>query len=448
MYSVEGKSFSVLGLARSGLAAANYLARNGADVFVSDRAPAQKLPLDKLDPRVTVCAGEEKVRQGDVVVISPGIKPGTPAHSMAHELGSEVISDIELFYRLSPAPVLAVTGTDGKSTTTALLGELCAAAGFPVFVGGNIGVACMDGLKQLSKEGLAVLEVSCFQLTHCYQLRPRVALVTNIAEDHVEYHGSFEEYVEAKRRIFQSMGAGDTLVLNGDDELLATWQTPAGCRRRTFGWSQGGEAWCDGQSIFLKRDGEYRRLVDLDRLKLVGRHNAENVMAALLCIDGLFADAFDLVEAIKAFPGLEHRMEFVAKVNGVDFYNDSKATNPHAAMAVVNSFPGNFVVLAGGYEKGSDFGELGRLIAVKTRAAVLYGATRERLAAVIPQGHPVFLVETLQQAIAKSLELALPGDSVVLAPACASFDQFSDFEERGRKFKDWVRQLNNGGENK
>ncbi len=441
MYPIKGQSFSVLGLARSGLAAANYLARNGADVHVSDRSPAEKLPLDKLHPAVKVTAGQETVRPGDTVIISPGIKPNSAAHKMAHELGKEVISDIELFGRLAPCPILAITGTDGKSTSTALLGKLTEAAGYPTFVGGNIGVACMEGLEQLTETSVAVLEVSCFQLTHCYQFRPKVALVTNIAEDHVEYHGSMEEYIKAKQRIFQAMGPGDTLVLNGDDPELARWTTPAGCQVRRFSWVPGADCWSNGQDIFIQRKGDDRRLVRVEDLKLLGLHNVENVMGALLAVDGAFGDAFKLLPALKAFPGLEHRMEYVLTHKGVSFYNDSKATNPHAAMAVVNSFPDPFVLLAGGSEKGSDFEPFGRLVAQRTKAAVLYGVTRDRIAEAIPAGHVVVKVTTLQEAIAKSMELASAGDKVILAPACASFDQFSDFEDRGRKFKQWVREL-------
>lgn len=446
MYPIQGQSFSVLGLARSGLAAANYLARHGASVQVSDRSPAQKLPLDKLHPAVSVVAGEEHVRPGDTVIISPGIKPDSPAHKLAHELGKEVISDIELFGRLAPCPIIAITGTDGKSTSTALIGALCEAAGFHTFVGGNIGVACMEGLEQLTPQSVAVLEVSCFQLTHCYDFKPKVALVTNIAEDHVEYHGSMEEYIKAKQRVYQSMGAGDVLVLNGDDPELARWSTPEGVTVRRFSWKPGADGWSNRHDLFLRRNGEDRLLVRADELKLLGLHNIENVLGAVLAVDGTVADMFTLLPALKQFAGLEHRMEFVLTHNGVSFYNDSKATNPHAAMAVVNSFHDRFVLLAGGYEKGSDFSDFGKLVAEKTKAAILYGVTAKRIAESIPAGHKVILVETLQQAIAEAMKVASPGEKVILAPACASYDQFSDFEDRGRKFKQWVRELAQNGE--
>ena len=206
MDSPSGRSYSVLGLARSGVAAANYLARHGARVVASDLKGADLLPLDKLDPGVVVRAGENYVGEGDTVVISPGIRPGSATDTVARERGCEVISDIELFFRLCPCPVVAITGTDGKSTTTALIGALLEAAGRKVFVGGNIGNACMDGLEGLGPDDVAVLEISCFQLVNCHRLRPLAAVVTNIAEDHVEYHGSMEAYIAAKKRIFRNMG--------------------------------------------------------------------------------------------------------------------------------------------------------------------------------------------------------------------------------------------------
>jgi len=436
--SYEGKRFSVLGLARTGVAAANWLAAQGAQVLASDPKEREKLPLDKLDPAVEVHHGANVVRDGDVVVISPGIKPKTQAWQLAHDLGSEVISDIELFYRACPCPIVAITGTDGKSTTTALTGTLLRAAGYNTFVGGNIGNACMEGLASLDgqEKSVAVLEVSCFQLMHCPTFAPRVAVVTNIAEDHIEYHGSMAGYVAAKKQVYGNMSSG-RLVLNGDDEELSHWEIQTGVELKRFGWKPEFDVRADNESIFV---GPHK-IVDQKKLKLPGLHNVENIMAALAALDGVFLPATAVADTVRDFPGLEHRMEFVENVRGVSFYNDSKATNPHAAMAVVKSFREPFWLLAGGYEKGSDFSELGALIAERTLGAVLYGVTRHRLQRAIPPGHPVVVVETLEQAIDAAFERASTGQKVILAPACASFDQFSDYEARGRIFKDLVRQL-------
>jgi UDP-N-acetylmuramoylalanine--D-glutamate ligase len=436
MMTVEGKSFSVVGLARTGVAAANYLAQRGADVLVTDAGTPDAKVLASVHPAVKVEVNGNRVRPGDVVIMSPGLKPGNPVVRMAHERGSETLSDIELFGRLCPCPIVAITGTDGKSTTTTLVGKLLEAAGRTVFVGGNIGVACMEGLERLDANSVAVLEVSCFQLVHCFGFRPRSAVVTNIAEDHVEYHGSMKAYIEAKQRIYQAMLPGDRLVLNGDDPEIRTWKLPAGLDVRRFGWTRESDAWCDSSAIYL---GD--RLIELSDVALPGKHNVENIMAAVLAVEGVFVPRRTAVDVLKVFRGLEHRMEYVDTVDGVAYFNDSKATNPHAAMAVLNAFDEPFILLAGGYEKGSDFTEMGQLIAKKTRSVILYGATRDRIRQSIPESHPVRMTETLQQAVEAARTMARPGERVILAPACASYDQFNDFEHRGRVFKDLVRKL-------
>jgi len=349
----------------------------------------------------------------------------------------EVLSDIDLFGRLCPCPIVAITGTDGKSTTTALIGELLKGAGYYVFVGGNIGLACMEGLDGLTPDSVAVLEVSCFQLTHCPTFSPAVALVTNIAEDHVEYHGSFEAYVEAKQMVFANMGLGQRLVLNGDDPEIAKWRLPPGIEVRRFGWRDGMDVRADDSAVYVSGVRQHGH----GELRLQGRHNVENIMAAVAAVEGRFAAADRFLPALREFPGLEHRMEFVAEVGGVSWYNDSKATNPHAATAVLTAFADRFWLLAGGYEKGSDFSELGRLVGEKTLGAVLFGVTKQRIADTIPAGHPVHIVENLPQAVAKAADLARPGERVILAPACASFGEFTDFEHRGRVFKELVRKL-------
>lgn len=438
-HPILSNRFSILGLARSGIAAANYLGAQGVDVLASDAKPLDKLPLDQLADGVQVRGGENAVREGDVVVISPGIKPDSAVCRMAHEKGSEVISDIELFYRLCPCPIVAITGTDGKSTTTALIGELLQAAGYPVFVGGNIGHACMNGLAQLTAESVAVLEVSCFQLVHCPTLRPKVAVVTNIAEDHVEYHGSMRAYIEAKKSVFANMGKGDLLVLNGSDPEVKNWQASEEVETQRFGWEAGMNAWSDKQWLYMSKSSD--KVLDLAAVKLPGTHNVENLMAALLAVTGRFARREQVLEAARSFAGLEHRMEYVTSIGDVAFYNDSKATNPHAAEAVLNAFDQPFVMLAGGHDKGADYEELGRLIAARTKGLVAYGATRERLAAAIPEGHPVRIVEHLSEAVEAGFALAAGSGRVILAPATSSFDQFNDFEHRGRVFKDLVMTL-------
>jgi UDP-N-acetylmuramoylalanine--D-glutamate ligase len=441
---LKGAGISVLGIARSGLAAANWLVAAGADVLASDLRPRDKWPAG-LDPRVTIADGRNEVRDGDLVIISPGIRPDSQTYALAHSRGREVWSDIELFGRLCPAPVIAITGTDGKSTTTAMIGEVFRACGLPPVIGGNIGTGAMGVLDAVDPAGVAVLEVSCFQLVHTRTLRPRVVVLTNIAEDHVDYHGSFAAYVDAKRSILQAMGAGDTVVLNREDPILDAWELPPGTRRMTFGMRRPadtrGAAWVEDGAIVADTGAGPEPLMSTGDLRVVGGHNLLNAMAALLAGVAMEVDHLRAIEALEHFPGLEHRMEFVDEVDGVRWFNDTKATNPHAAGAVLEALEGSVVLIAGGSEKGSDFSALGQLIAARTKAVVLNGETRDRLAAAIPAGHRVVVVEGMEEAVRVAADIAVTGDMVVLAPACASFDQYNDFEHRGREFKRLVRAL-------
>ena len=439
-HELEGTRISVLGIARSGFVAANWLAAAGADVLASDLRPKEKWPKG-LD-------GRNEVREGDLVIISPGIRPGSPTFELAHARGREVWSDIELFGRLCPAPVIAITGTDGKSTTTAMIGQVFQACGLSPVVGGNIGTGAMGILDKVDPNGVAILEVSCFQLIHTLTLRPRVAVLTNIAEDHVDYHGSFDAYVDAKRRVLQTMGDGDAVVVNREDPILSAWDLPPGTRRLTFGFARPAEtrdaAWVEDGKVFFDVDDGPEPWMYTGDLRVVGGHNVLNAMAASLTGVAMGLDRRLATEAIENFPGLEHRMEFVDEVNFVRWFNDTKATNPHAAGAVLEAVDGPVILIAGGSEKGSDFSELGKLIAERTRAVVLNGETRDRLAAAIPEGHPVVVVEGMEEAVSEAAGLAEEGDMVILAPACASFDQFNDFEHRGREFKRMVRALQGG----
>lgn len=455
---VRGRRFSVLGIARSGVAAANALVARGADVLASDlRAEAAlAAELGRLDPRVSVVAGENRVREGDTVIISPGIKPGSPAHRQAHAAGAAVWSDVELFGRMSPAPILAVTGTDGKSTTTALLGEIVRTAGRPVFVGGNIGIPLMGGLDELTPDHVVVAEVSCFQLVHCPTLRPRVAVYTNIAVDHVDYHGSYEAYQAAKRLLMANQTREDTIVWNADDEELRRWPWPVPPRR--WAYSRRGPVATglfaqDGLVMAATAIGEDTGsarfpLLPTADIRIPGPHNLENAMAAAgaALAFGIAPEA--VCETLRTFPGLEHRIEHVAAVDGVDWYNDSKATNPHAALAGLTAFGDRpMVVIAGGSEKGSDFTEVGQVLVARARGVVLIGQTAERIAAAVAAaapaggGPPVVRAATLEAAIAAAQDLTRGEGVVTLCPVCASFDMFKDYEDRGRKFKEAVRRF-------
>ena len=436
---LSGHPCTVVGAGRSGLAAASALAERGADVrLVEARHGAPRPP--GLHPDVTYVAGTNEIRPGDLAVLSPGIAEVSPVRHEIAQVAREVIGEVELFYRLCPATVLAITGTDGKSTTTTMLGAISAADGTPTFVGGNLGNPLCEGLGILTAESRVVAEISAFQLTTCSRFRPRIAIVTNIAEDHLDYHGGFGPYQAAKRRIWDAMGPGDTLILNGDDAHIARWDLPKGPQVRWFSVTgrPNMDAWYEDQGLWLRESSGPGRLMARGDLPLLGDHNVANALAAALGAREAGIDHDVIVGALQAYAPLPHRLSVVATVDGVRWIDDSKATNPTAAAAGLEAIDGPVVLLAGGSDKDADFGPFGRLVRERTRAAILYGATRERIAHAVGTEHIVWVVETLEQAVGKARELARAGDTVLLGPACASFDQFRSYQHRGEVFTDLV----------
>lgn len=445
-----GQAYSVVGLARSGVAAANALAALGADVLASDAKPAAQADalVQSLDPRVATHFGGNVVRAGDTVVMSPGVPPSAPIFAEAQRLGCRVISEIQLFQELRPdAQVLAVTGTDGKSTTTSWLGAMCA-LDRPTFVGGNIGIPLTGAVHTLAPGQTVVAEVSNAQLMTAPAFHPRVAVVTNIAPEHLDYHGSFEAYVAAKHMILENLGAGDAAVLR-KDPLLGTWSAPAPARtfyfsRQGLGPAEDGLTVAErgGRPTVVFRDGSTEQaLVAVDELALPGLHNLENAMAAAgaALLHGVALD--HVRTTLRQFRGLEHRLERVLTADGITWTNDSKATNPHASLAGLTAFRGALVVIAGGYGKGADLSDWAERLASVATHVVLNGKCRDDMAAALAGRVPVTVVPTLEDAVsaAHAVAKALPRPvDVVLSPACSSFDQFRDFEDRGRRFKAWV----------
>jgi len=441
----QGLRYSVVCAARSGIAAANFLARTGRDVLLSDtRAEADLAAgLQGLDPRVATAFGGNRVRPGDVVIISPGVSPLSDTFGMCQREGAIVVSEVELFGAWHKGPIVAITGTDGKSTTTKLTGDLLAAGGLAPFVGGNIGNALCEALPDLAPDAWVVAEVSNAQLITTHAFRPRVAAIVNIAEDHTSYHGSFAAYQEAKRRVWPSMGPGDTLILNAGDPVIPTWTIDPRAGVQWFP-PAGGPGTASFAACF-RDDAVWlgdERVIGWDEFPIPGLHNVENVLAGLLAARAAGVDLDVIRATLRTFGGLPHRMEAVGEVDGVRWFNDSKATNPHAAMAGLKGLDRPFVVLLGGHDKGFDVGELTDLVATRAHAAVCYGAMRGRLAAALEGRLPLAVVETLPQAAEAARGLAAPGGYVVLCPATSSFDQFRDFEARGDAFRrlvaDWA----------
>lgn len=434
---IEGVRFTVVGAGRSGLAAANALARRHADVRLVDGNP-QRLRPDGLEASVVFEAGTNLPRPGDVAVLSPGIKEVSPVRGEIAAVASEVIGEVELFYRLCPAPILAITGTDGKSTVTTMLGDIVAASGVHTFVGGNLGNPLCEEVDTLTPESVVVAEVSAFQLTTNVDFRPQVAVVTNIAEDHIDYHGSFEAYQAAKRRIWDRMTDEGTLVINGDDACIADWTLPEAPQLKRFSLGDSADAaQVDG---ILMVDGV--AVMRADELQLLGRHNIANALAAAAAALSFGISPEVARKALMAYQPLPHRLATVATVDGTRWINDSKATNANAASAGLAAVPGPLVLLAGGSDKNADFAEFGALVREKADVAILFGQTRDQLAAAIGD-HPMHIVETMDEAVALARQLTEGKDgwNVLLSPACASYDQFRSYAHRGETFEALVRAL-------
>ncbi|MEC9071882.1 MAG: UDP-N-acetylmuramoyl-L-alanine--D-glutamate ligase [Myxococcota bacterium] len=439
---IEARPFTVVGAGRSGTAAANLLARRGGDVVLVESREGADRP-DHLDSRVIFRPGTNEVRPGDTAVLSPGIPEVSPLRAQIAAVATEVIGEVELFARLCPAPMVAITGTDGKSTTTTMIGAILEEAGRHTFVGGNLGNPLCDDLDTLTSDSWVVAEVSAFQLTTCDRFRPRVAVVTNIAEDHLDYHGGFRPYQAAKRRIWAAMEDGDVLILNGDDREIAAWELPSGPTIRWFSTKRqsGMDAWFEGGRLWMGSSEGPSPLMDRDELLLLGEHNVANALASALACQAAGLSPEVTRRALGLYRPLPHRLETVEVIDEVRWVNDSKATNPNAAAAGLKAIDGPVILLAGGSSKDADFSGFAALVKERARATILFGSTRETLKQAIGPGPGVSVVETLPEAVELARGIAVPGDTVLLGPACASFDQFRSYGHRGEVFCGLVRDL-------
>ncbi len=446
---VKGKRALVVGLARTGVAAAEFLARRGARVTVSEQKPGEQVAeySERLRPLgVELETGghrEATFLRADFIVPSPGVPLNLPPLEAARRKGIEILSELELAWRFLRGSVVAITGSNGKTTTTALLGKIFSDSGRPTLVGGNIGTPAITLVEAASEAATVVLEVSSFQLEAISSFRPRVAALLNITPDHLDRHASMDDYIAAKARLFGYQHEDDFAVFNADDPGSAALAPAVQAQRFWFSRQRrlDAGAYLEGDWIVFVQGARRERVLPQSVIQLKGLHNLENVLAAV-CAASLLGVSADVIHrAVASFEGVEHRLEFVAEIDGVAYYNDSKATNVDAALKAIAAFPGNLIVILGGKDKGSDFAPLREALAGRARCALLIGATREKLAAALRNGLPFEQVETLPEAVVRAAELARAGDTVLLAPACASFDQFENFEHRGRVFKEEVRKL-------
>ncbi|MDE2090574.1 MAG: UDP-N-acetylmuramoyl-L-alanine--D-glutamate ligase [Gammaproteobacteria bacterium] len=436
----------IVGLGKTGLSCARFLAGHGVEVAVTDsrEQPPGLTELQHTVPDAAVFLGgfsEEALKRADQVVLSPGIAVATPYIAKARNLGLPVFGDIELFARQAYAPVVAITGSNGKSTVTTLVGRMAECAGFEVRVGGNLGTPALD-LIQSSEPQLYVLELSSFQLEVTVSLQCVAATVLNISPDHLDRYTTLADYAAAKARIFNHC---DVAVVNRDDARVRA-MPKHGQKQLSFGLQapDGGNYGLvvHDQERWLARGAE--RLMRTADLQIHGDHNLANVLAALALGEASGLPQAAMLEALKTFHGLPHRMEYVATVQGVNYYDDSKGTNLGATLAAVSGLSGPLVLIAGGDGKHQDFEPLARALAGKTRAVVLLGKDAASIAAVLKEHVPVHVVKDMQSAVQTAAQLACSGDLVLLSPACSSLDMFENFEHRGRVFAQAVKRLANG----
>ena len=450
MVSMElnGKRVLVVGLGKSGVASALFLKKQGAKVSVSDTKSGDELRNEipvLLDNGITVETGghgDRTFRGQDLIVVSPGVPVDAPPLAQARSLGESVIGEIELAAQFLPGPIVAITGSNGKTTTTTLAGEIMTASGFPTLVGGNIGTPAISLAERAKAGTVIVLEVSSFQLETIQTFRPKVAVVLNVTPDHLDRHRTFEIYTDAKARIFENQQGSDFAVLNADDPTCVAMG--ARTRAQVFWFSRLKEvqqgAWVrDGNIVFRDAAGQ-REILQVSEIPLKGAHNLENVLAAV-CAGVMMGCAPDKIrQAVRDFKAVEHRLEFVAAIRGVDYYNDSKATNVDATIKALESFPANIHLILGGKDKGSDYTVLNDLLRQRVKRVYTIGAAAAKIESQI-KGPELVHAETLENAIRKASAAAQPGDVVLLAPACASFDQFKNYEHRGKVFKGIVAGL-------
>ena len=445
---LRDKRVLVVGLGKSGVASALFLKERGARVTVSDTKSPDQLREEipqLLDQGITVETGghgERTFRGQDLIVVSPGVPFDAPPLMQARALGEAVIGEIELAAQHIPGPIVAITGSNGKTTTTTLAGEILTAGGIPTLVGGNIGTPAISLVAQTKPETTVVLEISSFQLETIATFRPKIAVILNITPDHLDRHRTFQAYVEAKARIFENQQASDFAVLNEDDATCRTLADRS--RGQVFWFSRKKEvargAWVkDGQILF--RDGQSQREIMLVReIPLKGAHNVENILGAICAGALMGCEPAKIRETIQNFKAVEHRLEYVATVKGVEYYNDSKATNVDATIKALESFPKNIHLILGGKDKGSDYTVLNDLLRERVKRVYTIGAAAGKIESQIKAAEVVH-AETLENAVRRASAVAQPGDIVLLAPACASFDQFQSYNHRGRVFKEIVSSL-------
>ncbi|MFA5181406.1 MAG: UDP-N-acetylmuramoyl-L-alanine--D-glutamate ligase [Syntrophales bacterium] len=437
---LRGKNIAVIGLAKTGLATAEFLLHRGARVVVTDERPVP--PLGDNLQAARIAPHDPGILKGvELVIPSPGVPPTNPILLEAVRQGIPVWSEIELAARFLKPPMIAITGTNGKTTTTSLIGHILAGSGKKAFVGGNIGSPLIGYVDGPQEDDYAVVEVSSFQLQWIESFHPAVAILLNVTSDHLDYHGSFAAYRLAKEHIFINQCPDDLAILNADDPGTEDLRKRLAARTLLFSSTRvvsPGIYSDDCRLVFAPYPLE-RETYPLDMMKIPGRHNVENVMAALMAVRSCGCDPLAIITAVETFPGIAHRIEYVGEYRGLSFYDDSKGTNVDAVYRALDTFSKPVVLLMGGRDKEGDFRALIPVLKEKVKRLILFGEARDTICSIIGGIVETRLCSTLEAGIETAIAAALPGDVILLSPGCASFDEFRDYKARGQFFKDKVK---------
>jgi UDP-N-acetylmuramoylalanine--D-glutamate ligase len=448
---VRGKRFSILGAGKSGLAVARLLKTRRAKVFLSEKSKRNKFEeaareLDEIGIEYEFGDNTHRVLDADYVVLSPGVPIDAPIVKLAREKQIKILSEIEIAFDQCEAPIVAITGTNGKTTTTTLVGEIFKLAGWNTFIAGNIGIAFSEIVDQAKGEqAVVVLEVSSFQLDAIDTFRPKVSALLNITPDHLDRYKNYEAYIQSKYRIVENQKGYDVFVYNHDDEHARNCADTVNIR--TLGFSLKEElkqgAYLVGDDVVLRIGREKEILINRNEIGILGPHNLMNAMAAALMTRTMGVEYDAIRETLRAFKGVEHRIEFVRELNGVRYFNDSKATNVDSVYYALGSFKEPIILIAGGKDKGNDYSKIADLVKEHVKAIITVGKGAEKIEKFFNGMKPIYSAGmSMEEAVKLAKENAAPGDIVLLSPACASFDMFDNYEHRGRVFKELVNLLN------
>lgn len=448
---LKNKNILVVGLGITGVSALKTLEKLGANIYLYDSKSESDLReyLDKVGDisLVKYLAGEKPVLKDiDLILKSPGVPPDISLLDEAREIGIEIITDLEMYYRIkSGKNMIAITGTNGKTTTTILTAELFKKAGYNTYIAGNIGIGILDNVFDIKDEDILIVEASSFQLEDTVDFKAHISAIVNISPDHISWHGDFQNYINSKKKILINQDKDDYTILNYDDKLLREIGESLNSNTIWFSVNEALEegAFIEDDWIVLRKNCDTKKIIKIDEIQIPGKHNLENVLTSL-CIASIMGLSIESIgEALRGFKGVEHRIEYVMTKEDISFYNDSKGTNPESTIKAIEALDKPIILIAGGYDKGSDFDELIDSFKGKVKGLVLLGETRDKIKkSAIKKGfNRVHLVDDMDQAVNLSYKLGKSGDIVLLSPACASWGMYSNFEERGKDFKNIVESL-------